>query len=107
MKGIGEAFKSGTDRRWLRAYFDLPNRFAIAVDDADVGFFQTDVQIVAPGSKFRHRPAIPVHWFLEARLEEPSTVGPNPARLGASRRSVGKPDLRVSRPDWLGVEFKV
>src|SRR5713101_4016787 len=34
-----------------------------------------DIQIVAPGSKFRHRPTIPERWPLDARLEEPSTVG--------------------------------
>jgi hypothetical protein len=33
-----------------------------------------DVQIVAPGSKFHHRPAIPERWPFEARLEEPSLL---------------------------------
>ena len=81
-------------RLWLRAYLDLPNRFAFAIDDAEARFLQTDVQsnvvfhdssplcqrhpIVAPGSKFRHRPAIPQRRPLEARLEEPSKSVWNP-----------------------------
>jgi hypothetical protein len=35
----------------------------------------TTSQVVAPGSGFGHGRVIPVHRFLEARFEEPSTVG--------------------------------
>ena len=40
--------------------------------ECTVTVIPNDIQIVAPGSKFRHRPAIPDRWPLEARLEEPS-----------------------------------
>ena len=88
-EAIRVALNSGADRRWLGAYLDLPNRLTFAIDDAKTRFFKADVQpnvmlsigallcgndvqIVAPGSGFRHRPAIGMHWSLEARLEEPS-----------------------------------
>jgi hypothetical protein len=48
---IREAFKSAANRRWLRAYLDLPNCFAFAVDDAEVFFEHASEEFLTPISQ--------------------------------------------------------